>query len=90
MQFVLPIIAAAAPAGDAATRASSALALFFALVFLLGLFMAGLVLIWAARRVRRTPTTKEPDDPPVDPWKESARRIEPYVPDDSTDDDEPQ
>ena len=64
------------------------MALFFALTFLLGLFMLGLVLIWAARRIRRMPDRREPEDPPVDPWKESARRLEPYSPENSADDDE--
>jgi hypothetical protein len=77
MCFVHPL-ATADP--QAASRATSAVSMLIALALLLGLFMLGVVSIMVARRIRqrRTQQVKNHSMPRVDPWSESAKRLQPY------------
>jgi hypothetical protein len=65
---------------QAASRATSAVSMHIALALLLGLFMLGVVSIMVVRRIRqrRTQQVKSHSMPRVDPWSESAKRLQPY------------
>ena len=71
---------AAENGSQAATRASSAYAMFVAVALLLGLFLLGVVLIMSARRIRqrRIRLSASGKRQSIDPWTESARRLQPY------------
>jgi O-antigen ligase len=77
----------AAVDSQTASRASSAFAMLVAITLLLGLFLLGVVLIMVARRIRqrRAQRVKVERASRLDPWQESAKRLQPYPRQDQSD-----
>lgn len=75
--IALHMLAVAAPAKDV-TRANNALVLFLCVAVVLGILLAGVVLMLAAHRIRRRAAAAKPTENLPDPWRESAHRI--YTP----------